>query len=286
MRGKIRKSLSTSRPLYNPGEEVDIFSRASDYIGGSNNRFLFMNVLSAHDPYTFDEKQKEEFLPDYSVSQVEEFSTIPNIVDYYSGGDLTYENLDLKLSCYKASISYVDNLIKELYEDSSQNTVFIVLGDHGELFGEYELHGKPLIGHQLGTFKELIEVPCVIFSKSGIENSLNIDQDKVYDHRDIIGLIDNLTGGNTATGKESIRSEYYGLKGLQKYRIRDISDVGMKFAERKSFSYVDRDYKFDLASDGEFLWSVDEMTEETSLELDCISEEVRNKMQVLYQHNL
>ncbi|MHC4474452.1 MAG: LTA synthase family protein [Planctomycetota bacterium] len=66
------------------------------------------------------------------------------------------------IECYKQSISYTDEFISALDRElaklnSSEDTIFCVIGDHGEAFGE---HGQ--WGHERIAFDEVLHVPFVL----------------------------------------------------------------------------------------------------------------------------
>jgi uncharacterized sulfatase len=63
---------------------------------------------------------------------------------------------------YDAEIAYQDHLLHELFQTLDQpyhreNTLVILVGDHGEMLGEHLI-----MGHALGTYQELIQVPLII----------------------------------------------------------------------------------------------------------------------------
>jgi len=73
------------------------------------------------------------------------------------------------LKRYRQTISYTDKFIEKLDAELgklalSDNTVFCVVGDHGEGFGEHSLFGHERIG-----FEEVLRVPWVIRSRLLIE---------------------------------------------------------------------------------------------------------------------
>ncbi len=63
---------------------------------------------------------------------------------------------------YRQSISYTDKFIEALYKEIGElgfeeNTIFCVVGDHGEAFGEHGLNG-----HERIAFDEVLQVPWVM----------------------------------------------------------------------------------------------------------------------------
>jgi lipoteichoic acid synthase len=66
------------------------------------------------------------------------------------------------IDCYQQAISYTDNFLAALDVELAKlnitdNTIFCVIGDHGEAFGE---HG--LLGHERIAFDEVLRIPWVM----------------------------------------------------------------------------------------------------------------------------
>lgn len=124
--------------------------------------FLFVNYLEPHLEYRPPREYAEQFLP--SGCTYKEAMEIPqNAWKYITNQqDLSKKDFELLRSLYKAEIAYVDEKIGELQrllEDNGQweDTVFLVMGDHGENIGD---HG--LMDHQYSLYDTLLHVPLVI----------------------------------------------------------------------------------------------------------------------------
>jgi len=269
----------TSREAeYNPEKTVRTLEEANKKLNSGKDEFIFANIMPVHSPYTFDEEDREKFLPDYSEEEILEASQTKIIEDYLPEG-FSDEKLEIRQKAYKASIRYADRKIKKFYEDAPEETVFIVLGDHGELIGEYEQQGTKLIGHHLGTYKELIEVPCIIFSK-GKEPGLNIDGQGLYSHTEMIDIINNLIKDGEIDSEDILNSEYFGRKGFVKQFGRKIPEGCQEIYERKSFSLINSEAKYDLTTDGEKAWPIEDLTENNQIQ---VPEELKSKTSVLYE---
>ena len=67
---------------------------------------------------------------------------------------------DKLINAYDSEISYVDNAIREVYEEfgwNDSNTIFVVTADHGEEFYE---HGR--VGHGKSLYREVLNIPLLI----------------------------------------------------------------------------------------------------------------------------
>lgn len=117
--------------------------------------FLYMNLLDAHEPYYPPEPYRERHAP--GVDPHEECQ-IPS--RYLKGeAKADFENLG---RLYDASVDHLDDVVGSFIEflrrtDRLDDTILIVLSDHGQALGESELYG-----HQYGCGPELTEVPLVV----------------------------------------------------------------------------------------------------------------------------
>ena len=80
------------------------------------------------------------------------------------------------VECYRQAISYTDKFLAALDAELAKlnladKTIFCVVGDHGEAFGE---HG--LFGHERIAFDEVLRVPWVIRAPSLIEPAVRVKQ--------------------------------------------------------------------------------------------------------------
>lgn len=86
------------------------------------------------------------------------------------------EPADEPIDCYKQAINYTDGFIKALYEEIEKlgladDTIFCIIGDHGEAFGE---HG--LLGHERIVFEEALHIPFCIRAPSLVEPGTKVTE--------------------------------------------------------------------------------------------------------------
>lgn len=131
--------------------------------------FVFMNYFDVHDPYTPPEPYRSKY-----ASASNPGGLINGFVERYSPS-LTPEQIQTEIDAYDGSIAYVDDQIKELFNQLEQrglleNTVVIITSDHGELFGE---HG--LLQHSASLYLQEIHVPLIVWGPEYVPIGKPID---------------------------------------------------------------------------------------------------------------
>lgn len=134
--------------------------------------FVFINYYDVHSPYTPPEPFRGKF------------SSLPNpggLISGYWGTDRLYvplspEQLQSEIDAYDGSIAYVDESIGQLITSLRErglmeNTIIIIMSDHGELFDEHGLRA-----HANSLYREVIQVPLVISWHGHIPEGLRISQ--------------------------------------------------------------------------------------------------------------
>ena len=130
--------------------------------------FLFMNLNEAHHPYLPPLEYWPHFLPDGVALE----DTLPDRLPadpmdehriMLGNLELTPENAATYQSLYDAEILYEDMLLGRLFDGLqemglTEETVIIVVADHGEEFGEIGTR----VGHQLALTDSLIHVPLIM----------------------------------------------------------------------------------------------------------------------------
>jgi arylsulfatase A-like enzyme len=143
--------------------------------------FLFVNLMDAHLPYTPPEDYKERHAPEVNISEV-----CQKAHDHNGGVDQADFEASRKL--YDAEIDFMDDRLGELFEffeeqDMDEDTVFVLVSDHGENLGEHDL-----FGHQFSVSEQLVNVPLMI-KAPGLEDE---DVDKQVELRELYDLIPGL----------------------------------------------------------------------------------------------
>ena len=137
----------------------DINRSVLDWIDRDSDRpfFVFMNYFDVHDPYTPPEPYRSKY-----ASTPNPGGLINGFVERYSPS-LTPEQIQTEIEAYDGSISYVDDEIKNLFDELEargllDDTIVIVTSDHGESLGE---HG--LLQHSASLYLDEIHVPLIVW---------------------------------------------------------------------------------------------------------------------------
>ena len=123
--------------------------------------FLFCNYIEPHVEYDPPREYAEQFLSPSVVQEARQLRQDPRAFDVGEYG-LTDRECELLRGLYRGEIAYVDAKIGRLRESLQaagewENTIFVVLGDHGENIGEYGF-----FGHQYNLHETLVHVPLVM----------------------------------------------------------------------------------------------------------------------------
>ena len=129
--------------------------------------FIFLNLMETHLPYTppksfiqkfapivLDEPEAQEFIQVYNTQALKWLLPLEN--PYPDIIDKTLHSM------YDAEVAYQDHLLNQLLTildtpEHRQNSLVIIVADHGEMLGEHQI-----MGHGLGVHEELVRVPLVI----------------------------------------------------------------------------------------------------------------------------
>jgi arylsulfatase A-like enzyme len=170
--------------------------------------FVYTHFNSSHHPYNPPLSFLREFTDDLDVDlspeeAIELARGITNNIwrEVAKGCSFDPRQRAALRAVYDAEIAYVDELVGQLFDRvravAPDETIVVVTGDHGELFGE-----RGMLGHNLVLHDGLIHVPLVTWGLDGVENRT----DDLVQHTDV-----SRTVAATA-GCESDQFEGYDLR--------------------------------------------------------------------------
>ena len=138
-----------------------------DWLGDRDTRgetrpfFLFCNYIEPHIPYDPPRASAEQFLSSAEIAEATQLRQDPRAFDV-GDYELTDRECELLRGLYRGELAYVDAQLDALRESLQaagewENTVFVVLGDHGENIGEYGF-----FGHQYNLHETVVHVPLIV----------------------------------------------------------------------------------------------------------------------------
>ena len=122
--------------------------------------FLFVNYLEPHLPYDPPDENVREWLPDNAT--VGEARAVNQDAWAYITGEKNMDarDFDLLRALYRGELTYLDERLAELHDlfdiETDRETVFFIVGDHGENIGD---HG--LMDHQYSLAETLLSIPLI-----------------------------------------------------------------------------------------------------------------------------
>ena len=124
--------------------------------------FLFINYMEAHIPYP-QFPEAFSFFEDPKQAREKLLGHIPQYDIYNCGPEEVNEQKEEAINWYDGSIYYLDQHLAELYQFLDENkyldnTILIILSDHGESLGEHNL-----FDHAIGLYQQLLWVPLIIY---------------------------------------------------------------------------------------------------------------------------
>jgi arylsulfatase A-like enzyme len=155
---------------------------------GESPFFLYVHCPNPHLPYTPPRKWINRFTDEIAYSprealdlSLDTYASRDHMVQQIADGlDFTDEEWDAITAMYDAEIAYADEFVGNMFDHvrrtCSEDTVFVVTADHGDLFGE---HG--LLGHNLVLDDGLTNVPLVVHGLDGLDHA----SEKIVQHVDV-----------------------------------------------------------------------------------------------------
>jgi arylsulfatase A-like enzyme len=136
-------------------------------VKGDVPKFVFLNLMGTHLPYAPPRRFIRKFAPNFlDDPDAGEFMSVYNTqaLNWLLPLDNPFppKQAQILQDMYDAEVAYQDYLLNQLLSileepEHLENTLVIIVGDHGEMLGEHQI-----MGHGLGVHEELIHVPMMI----------------------------------------------------------------------------------------------------------------------------
>lgn len=294
-RGPALKYLRRIR-TYGPGFSLDVEKHNQTYMmretlkgwvdslaAGEEPFFLYTHCPNPHLPYTPPKKWISRFTDDiaYSAEEALELSLavyadreemIRRITD---GCQFTDDERDALHAMYDAEIAYADEFVGSLFDYVRRvddgNTVFVVTGDHGDLFGE-----QGVLGHNLVLDDHLTNVPMVVHGIDG----LDAVSDSVVQHIDVTRTVaeragvshDQFSGVDLREGAPEAAVSQRGIAHFDEYLDADPAFDTSRYHGEPLTAYRTAEYKYLTSADRTELFALpDEETDVSDRHPDVVA---------------
>lgn len=168
-----------------------------DVVNSAKPSFAYVHLFSPHHPYRPVDGFLDEFTSDLEISTAEARDRVYKIFDgidairrqMHDGLGFSEETWRAIKILYDAEIRSADytveQIIKKARKETAGELIIIIVGDHGELFGEYGL-----IGHNLVLHDGVTRVPGLVVGIDGVCDP----EDAVTQHIDLSYTVASITG--------------------------------------------------------------------------------------------
>ena len=215
-----------------------IIDRAKGFVKDNRDEdfFLFLNLMDAHLPYFPPEEYRMKHAPEVDPKEICQEAHRHN-------GGIEEADFEASSKLYDAEIDYLDDQLGNLFdffeeEDLAEDTVFVVVSDHGENLGE-----DNMFGHQFSVSEQLVSVPMMI-KAPGLEEDEVKEQLELRQLYSIIPKLAGLEEGKPEFGQEKALGGYQ----RPKLDLRTIPDDKVSEFD-KQLSFVRGDGKKLISSE-------------------------------------
>jgi len=262
---------------------LDVFARKTSAL--EEPYFSFVNVTITHGPYQTPRPYKEDAVPlldrpafgvldrfgeeriQHSNVDLDHIAEIHNpsgfAKELSDDGFLTSAELDVVRSFYQATVEYLDDQLEALFQrldrrGSLENTIVVLLSDHGEYLGE-----RGLTGHMHFHYEECLHIPLIL---SGPGVSAGERRSDFVSLIDVFPTLCDLTGLDVPDDVDGRRL----FGGRNRTRVfaengpREVSPVFQKYLSDATVSRLERGLKSVRTT--EHLYTLDSGREERLFE--------------------
>jgi len=148
-------------------QDTNHFLQSSVAKNAEAPHFIFLNLMETHLPYTPPKRFIQKLAPIVLDNpEAQDFINVYNTkaLQWLLPLEKPYPKLETQTlhDMYDAEVAYQDHLLDQLLTtldrpEHQENTLVIIVSDHGEMLGEHQI-----MGHGLGVHEELVHVPLII----------------------------------------------------------------------------------------------------------------------------
>lgn len=140
----------------------DVLRKTAKIIdAGPEPYFLFANFIEPHEPYRPPRRWARTFADDVSLNQINNVLDI-DLGSLVAGKEISTDEQQLLIDLYDAELRYLDRMLEKYLSPKIEkglfdDTIVVLLSDHGEAFGEWGLWG-----HQGRIHNKIANVPLIV----------------------------------------------------------------------------------------------------------------------------
>jgi len=268
-----------------------VIDRAESFV--ENNKeddfFLFLNFMDAHLPYFPPEEYKEKHAPNVDPKEICQEAHRHN-------GDIEEADFEASSKLYDAEIDFLDDQLGKLFEffeeeNLAEDTVFVVVSDHGENLGEDDM-----FGHQFSVSEQIVSVPMMI-KAPGLEEDEIKDQIELRQLYSTIPKLAGLEEGKPNFGQKKALGGYQrpklDLRTIPEDKVSEF-DKRLSFVrgdgkklirsendERSEDSIIELEAGEQIEMDEDFVKTIDNIDEAEEGNTDIEEEEVKERLEEL-----
>jgi hypothetical protein len=220
---------------YPTDKGISHFIKQVDDLSSENPIFLFANFMEVHEPYSEEDISPDEI--ERNLAFDHEFNT-SDVSNYKNNYRKTCDYLFKKLEEFILKLNE-----NKVFEDS----LIIILSDHGQLLGEY---GR--VGHKVFLYDELVKIPLYIkypknmkVSTKKTEENITITNIKKF----IIDVLETGVANDETLYDEVVYCESHGSMTIIKYnteKVKDLNKYRIKMVDsNNNYIFNVSDYRFE-----------------------------------------
>ncbi|WP_440764035.1 sulfatase [Natronorubrum sp. DTA7] len=218
-------------PFPNPKTTADVVTDFVERRLEADDRFVWGHYMDPHKPFHPDQAVDGPEI-DRSREEIEYLNSYEHSKDPLPDDDIAFLE-----ALYESNIRYMDRELDRLFEwmrdrELYDDALIIVVGDHGELFGE---HGYMFHPMDIDPVDELIRTPLLV--KFPGNEYAGEEFDHLVQHADVLPTIDEVTDRSSG----SIPEGAYPLTETTPRRVISKSNISIRLTEGDAVAYKRRD---------------------------------------------
>lgn len=257
--------------------------------GSGHPFFAYVHINNSHSPFRPPPSVLKRVLAGSDITPSKALISAKEFDDSLSemmanGIMLNADQRQAILAAYEAEIRYDDYFVGKIFEwvQKKDDTILVVTGDHGELFGESGAYGHNMVLHD-----KLLHVPLVVY---GLDQT-DISTDTLVQHIDVMQTILNRIGADTSQFQghdlETDQREFIiAQRGSVAHRFEKLRDINPEFDpglfhETELDCIRSREWKYQQSGDREELFQLPDEQTDVSNQFPSKARELK---QVLEDH--